>query len=219
MKKLVFLMIVSLATAINIFGQAKEITKEEYYQPFRDALKKGQEISRRNVTQRENYKEGKLSGTEDFIDEYIKPNRRHYIHSEKFADRTQKIELIQIGETYYCRRDDGNWKQSKNWCADGGTFGISNVVNSKFTVETTKLINQNVKLYEQFTTYKNTYSPDKDKEGLSYWQSKFWLNDKGFILREETIDGLLQPERIYWKQVETYEYNPKDLKIEAPIKP
>jgi hypothetical protein len=30
--------------------------------------------------------------------------------------------------------------------------------------------------------------------------------------------GLLEPERIYSQQTSTYEYNPKDLKIEAPIK-
>ena len=156
--------------------------------------------------------------SEEFIDEFVKPERRHYIHTQKFTDHTRKIELIQIGKTYYCRYDSDKWEQSKNWCADGTAYGMSNQISTKFTVENTKLGNQNVKLYEEYTTYKNTYSPDKDKEGLSYSQRKFWLNDESFILREEFINGLLEPERVYWKQTETHEYNPKGLKIEAPIK-
>jgi hypothetical protein len=221
MKKIIWLTIFCFAAALNVFGQAKEITRERYYQPFREALKKGNEITRRNLTRRENYADGKLSSTEEFINEFVKPDKRRYVHIEKFADRTSKVELIQIGETYYCRRDDGAWKQSgRTWCGDGsGNGGISNIASSKFTVEETKLKDQTVKFYHQYTTYKNTYSPDKDKEGLSYWDSKYWLNNDGLIIREESADGLLQPERIYWKQTETYEYDPKDLKIEAPIKP
>jgi hypothetical protein len=218
MKKMIWLFIFCLAILGNAFGQTKEITSEEYYQPFRDAFKKGRDISHRNITRKENYQDGKLRSTEEFIDEFVGSDKRRYVHIEKLTDRTRKIELIKIGTTFYCRRDDGEWKRSANWCADGSASGLSNIVSSKFTVEKGKLNSQNVKLYEQYTTYKNVYSPDKDKEGLSYWQNRFWLDDQGFMVQEEIISGLLEPERLYWKQTETYEYNPKDLKIEAPLK-
>lgn len=215
-RKIILLLTFCLITTLSIFSQAKQITSEEYYQPFREALKKQQDTTRRNITLQENYRDGKLFSTTEITDEFIKPDKRLYLEVNKLPNHIYKSELIQIGKTYYCRRNDGEWKQSKSWCSGGSTSGISNVVSSTYRVDDTQFNNQPAKLYQQYTTYKNTYSPNKDKEGLSYWQSKFWLNSKGFILSEEYKDGLLEPERIYSKQTSSYEYNPQNLKIEAP---
>lgn len=217
MKRIIFLTIICITSAIIVSAQPKEITADEHNRTFREALDKGRGISRRQITQRESYREGKLYSTEEFIYEHVMPGKMRYVHSEKFADRTWKIELIHIDKTYYCRRDDGEWKKSATWCADGSVFGLPGIVSSKFTVEKTNFNNQSVRLFEEYTTYKNIYSANKDKEGLSYWKSKFWINEGGLIVRQEGENGLLEPAQIRWKKVDTYEYNPKDLKIEAPI--
>ncbi len=212
------LLIICFVVTINVFSQAKQIIKEEYYQPYREALKKKRDTSRRDITWQENYRDGKLFSTTEITDEFLKPDKRRYLEIEKFADHTSKSELIQIGTTYYCRRNDGEWKQSQSWCSGGSASGLSNIVSSEYSIEDTKIHNQTTKLFRNYTTYKNVYSPDKDKEGLSYWESKFWLGKDGLILREEIKSGLLEPERIYRQQTNSYEYNPKNLKIEAPIK-
>ena len=218
LKHYTLLVLFCLGVTINALSQTKQITEAEYYQTFNIANKKRLETSSRVVTQREYYDDGKLSKTEKVIDEFLKPDRKHYLEVGKFADKENKGELIQIGKTFYCRNNDENWKPSKNWCLDTGLSGISGIVSSKFTVEDAKIDNQTVKLYQRYTTYKNTYSPNKDKEGLSYWESRFWLSKDGFILREEAKDGLLEPSELNWKSTDIYEYNPKHLKIEAPIK-
>ncbi len=214
----ILLTIICFAASINVFSQAKQISKEDYYQPYREALSKKDDLSRRNLTKQENYRDGKLFSTTEITDEYLKPDRRHYLEVEKFADYTNKDELIKIGKIYYCRRNDGEWKQYQSWCSGGSASGLSNIVSSEYTVEDSNVSDQKVKLYRNYTTYKNTYSPDKDKEGLSYSESKYWLDKNGFILRQEIKSGLLEPQRIYRQQTDSYEYNPKNLKIEAPIK-
>jgi len=216
LKNYVFV-IICFGITINVFGQTKQITKEEYYQPYRESLKKKQETSRRVATRQEYYKNGKLNSTTEITDEYLKPDKRHYLEVNKVGDKTYKSELIQIGEIFYCRRNDGEWKQYKSWCSGGSASGISNLVSSKYTVEDAEINNQKVKLFQEYTTYKNTYSPDKDREGLSYYQSKHWIDKKGFVLRQEIKSGLLEPEKIYNQQTDSYEYNPKNLKIEAPV--
>jgi hypothetical protein len=218
MKKIIFLLIFCLVFSLVSFGQTKEITRKAYYEVFYESLEKVKDISRRSIASVENHKDGKLDSTEEYVDEYIKSDIRRYFHSEKLTNKNRKIELIQIGKDYYCRRDDGDWKKSTNWCADGSAFGLSNIISERFTVEPIIVKGEDLNLFENYTTYKNTYSPNKDKEGLSYFQRKFWLNKDGLILKEEIINGLIEPKRLYWQQTKTYEYNPKNLKIEAPIK-
>lgn len=214
----ILLLIFCFSLTISAFSQTKEITREDYYQPFRLGLKKKSATSRRVITRQENYREGKLFSTTEITDEFLVPNKRHYMEVEKFADHTNKSELIQIGEVYYCRRNDGELKQSQSWCSGGSASGLSNIVSSKFTVEDTKINNKTSKFYKNYTIYKNIHSPNKDKEGLSYYQHNFWIDSNGFILREEMRSGLLEPERIYRQMTNIYEYNPQNLKIEAPIK-
>ncbi len=218
MKKIISLFVLILLLSVFNFGQKTEITKGEYYQIYRTALKKGQEVSRRNISKQENYRDGKLYSTDEYLYEYLLPDREYYSHKESYSGKVNIVELIKIGEVFYCKRNNEGWKKSENWCADGSASGISNVISEKFTIEEVKNNNETLKLYQQVTTYKNSYSLNKDKEGLSYWQTKFWINKNGYIVRKESEDGLSEPNRINRKQSEIYEYNPKNLKIEAPIK-
>lgn len=127
--------------------------------------------------------------------------------------------MIEIGDSYYCRKNDGEWVRSKSACGTGGGIGggPSDVRSSKYTVEEIKIDKKKAKLYTSYITYKNTFSPRSDKENLYYWENKFWLNSDGFVIREELKRGLLSPERLDEQESKTYEYDP-NIKIEAPIK-
>jgi hypothetical protein len=214
--KFSLLLIFSLATATGVFGQAKQISRKEYYQWHSEAYKKRFEASRREIIEKQYYKDGKLSGTIETVNEFLKPDRRRYLRVEKSGRQAKKLEIIQIGKAYYCRKNDEDWTRSNTWCEDGFGSGLENVVNSRYTLEKTKINNQKAQIYLEYTTYKNNYSPDKDKEGLSYWQEKNWVDGDGLIVRHETESGLLEPGRIYSRETGTYEYNPK-ITIEAPV--
>jgi hypothetical protein len=120
--KAVFLGIVVLGLTINIFSQTKAISSEDFYRPiravhdFKGALRK--------TSKEEFYKDGKLSGTIEIIDETLGADRRRYLHIEKEGTKTEKTELIQIGKIFYCRKNGNEWKQSENRCAGGRLSGI-----------------------------------------------------------------------------------------------
>ena len=208
---------ICLTSVFIIFGQAKQITKDEYYTPFRASLQKERSISRRKVSTSENYKDGKLSRTVEWIYEYLVPDTIRYQNTETFEGKRRRVEQININKAIYCRRDSGDWKISQSSCVGGTGSGISNVVSSRYSIEKANLNGKKMMLYQQYTIYKDSYSINSDKEGLSYWEAKYWLNDEGLIIREESKSGLIEPHRINRFTVDTYEYNPK-LKIEAPIK-
>ena len=208
-----------LGMTISVFGQTKEISKEDYYQKLREAVKKRFETSRRENTKINSFKDGKLSDTVEIFSENIVPDKSHYVSIEKFGDRTVKRESISINKVQYCKKDDGEWKKSNVYCGYGaGNGGPSKIASNKYTVERMKLNKKEVKLYQQYTVYKNIYSPNKDKEGMSYWQQKMWIDKNGFLLREEMESGLIEPKQVYTQNIIDYEYDPKNLIIEVPIK-
>jgi hypothetical protein len=210
MKRLIFFTVLCFGLTINVFSQTKEISSQEFYKPILAIYEL--KNSYRKTTKEEFYKDGKISGTIEIVDESINADKRIYLYVEKYGDKNKKTELVQIGEIYYCRINAGEWKKSDRWCANGGISGISNIISSKFTVEDVKFNNKNAKLYRQFTTF----SPDKSV--ISYLQDNFWLNENDLIIRREIEYGGVEPKSLSSKKSEFYEYNPKDLVIEAPIK-
>jgi hypothetical protein len=215
---IILLFVFSLGFALNVFGQIKDITQSEFYAQSRTASAKPFAVSKRITSQEDSYDEqGKISYTTKTSEEYLSSDKMRYVSTYKSDKSTRKDELIKIGETYYCRRNDEEWKQSDSWCAGQSFRALPNAITSKITVEDVKLNNQNAILYQQYITYKNNYSSNGDKEGISYYQSKFWLNKDGFLLRREMESGLLEPSRTYYREVSVYEYDLKSIKIEAPI--
>ncbi len=211
------LVVFCLVFTVNIFGQTQQITGDQFYASLRAASDKGKDKTQRNIIQEDYFRDGKVFSTETYVYEYQTSDRFRYIHTSKDGKTVKKEEVIQIGKAYYCRKNDGKWTKAKNWCAQMSISGLPDTVESGVTVEKTMLGKQEATLYQRQVTWKNVHSPDADKEGLSYLQTKFWLNSDGFLIREERIMGLLEPEKVHSKNVSTYEYDVK-IKIAAPVK-
>ena len=212
MKKIILLTFLCLASVVNILAQAEDITKDEYYRQLKTAEAKGEEVSRRIIAQVENFRKEKLHSSEEFIYKYLIPDRSHYLHISKSAEVTKRSEVIQIGETYYCRTDNRKWKKSKFWCGEIVLDSVQRRINTKYTLENTTLDNQNLKLYSEYLF------SEVNREAVGKRQHCFWLNEAGLLVRQEFVKGLLDSAGISSKRTEIYEYNPQDLKIEAPIK-
>ena len=217
MKQVALLLIIFLGSFSSLFGQAKEITQNEFWSQFRQANQKPFETSKRVTSKEEHYKDGVLNSTTEVIDELLNPDRRRYVEIYKSDKINRREEMIKIGETYFCRENNGEWTKADEWCAGMSIGALPKAISSKFTSEETTINNQKAILYEQYLTYKNEYSPNKDKEGLSYFHDRFWVSSDGFILRREMEYGLLEPKKLYSKEVLIYEYNLKNLTIEEPV--
>ncbi len=213
MKKMIGLAIFCLVVSVSGFGQAKEISREESQQQIIDSSVIVFDGSRRKNFREDYFKNGRLSSTTEVINESFSPNKWREVTVNRSGKRIERFEIIHIDGTNYCRKNSGAWKTSSDWCGENKMVSAlsGDEQTSEFSIEETKLNNQNAKLYRQYITY-------KDDVSQTYWNYKFWVNNKGFFLRREIEYGLLKPKTIYSKMTETREYNPKDLKIVAPIK-
>src|ERR1044072_463842 len=203
-----------LVFTVNIFGQARQIISGEFYASLRAAVDKGKDRPQRHTIQEDYFRDGKVHSSEIYVYEYETSDRFRYVHTTKDGNIIKKEELIQIGKDYFCRKDKGQWTKSENWCARMNISGLPDTVESGVTVEKTMLGKQEATLYQRQVTWKNVHSPNADKEGLSYLQTKFWLDSGGLLIRQERTMGLLEPEEVRSKNVSTYEYAVK-IKIEA----
>jgi len=213
MKKIALSLIVGLMLSISILGQAKEITQEESHQNLVAAFQKEYEGAWRTTLKYDYFENGKPSAKYETVTESDNPDRLRQVQTNTSGGQVEKFELMRIGETYYCRKNNTAWKKSDDWCDENNKFvgGSGDEVSSKYTVEDTKLNNQNAKLFRQ-------YIVNTDGNTETYWDYRFWINNEGFILRREIEQGLLKPKTITSEMTETREYNAKNIKIAAPIK-
>lgn len=198
---------------INIYSQ-QQIAESDYYAASNAASTKRFAASRREMRKDENFIDGKLSSTTMIIDEYIEPNKQRFISITNSDGKVEKLEMITTGKNYYQRENDGAWTKLKDWYGSDGTMVLKPDTKSIFTVEDVNVDNRQLKLHTALYTYKNEYL---DKNGLSFTQIKSWITKDGWLLKEEIIIGVLEPRKMRLKRTYDYEYNPKNLQIEAPV--
>lgn len=212
MKSIWLIAIVCALTASAVFGQPSDLPREKYYGTIRAANEKGRQTSFRKTTKREYFDTGKVTTSNDEIEERLGPDRSRHFRSNKSGDKIESSEMIAIGKTYYCRKNSGEWKVSEKYCGPSGFFGIPLPNDEKFTVESVIFEGNRVMLY----TDRSEYDSGPPDDHAKYWQHKYWINSKGLIVREEVDHGTKGSENYRGKWLVTYEYNPKGLKIEAP---
>lgn len=136
--------------------------------------------------------------------EVLPPDRSFYSSTYEMDSVTKKFETIQIGEKRFVRSEDGKWKIDDSKATYGvGSEGRESV---KFVGKTT-FINQMVNVYE---VKGSKYSSG---EGDSQFTAKYWFNEAGFLLKEESEN--IFTDKIV-RRVSMYEYD-ANIKIEEPV--
>lgn len=220
MRTIIYLTVVALCLVLseNSLAQSNEITRDEYDGPWRTALEKARTLPRRNISKTEIFQDGKVLAIDEWIYEYVPPERIRYIHIETKGGTTQRKEEVNIGKVKYCRKDSGHWEIVQGSCVGGFVSGISNSISTNYSVENSLLDKEEVKIFSEYSLFQNGVSRNNNNVILTYSENKYWLGRDGLLIREETRAGLVDGKTTDRITVGTYEYNPKDLKIEAPIK-
>jgi hypothetical protein len=220
---------VSIAFALMLFSpgfaQVREIQGDELRvrQLESDADSLLRSTSHREVVKMEYFDDRAKPGvlTRSLLDEVQLPDKRRTVEEQLIGDKRIREERIWADHALFVKIDGGEWKKYS-----GGSSSSADIEQGRITT-TYRFIGKEALDGHQTDRYEveqhrlaNKYSPT----------SPNGLVEVHFI--RKTIDWFLPDGKLLKKQVEnelfgraelsrettTYEYEPKDLKIEAPIK-
>ncbi len=220
--QLIVILVIIFLNAGSIYGQEKLIEKKDFESITKAAKDNLPGKTFRLTTVSETFRERNESPATVIktIEETIPPDKTRYFYEYKSSFNNEKREIIKIGQKRYRKIDDGNWEET---VGEDPKYVV--VIKGK-TVESETykylgkqtLNNQSVRIYEQKKKLSQNLNGNLNKETIT---TTHWISEKGLLLKTqieketETAAG----RKGYSIFTAVYEYNPKDLKIEAPIKP
>lgn len=192
-------------------AQVKQISSREFYEANSNAYKLMSERSRRTVVKTDILNNGTILSSSTKIEERILPDKMRFVSIEKKGSDETSTELIRIGTMEYRRENNGQWT-AKDISGSGGGSGSGTGVSScsQYTEESSFVEGIPASKLRNFTITQTS-------KGLSFDDFVIWFDHQGLFIRSERLKGLLDPRIEETRSVATYEYEPKDLKIEAPI--
>lgn len=206
------LIILIFAFVLISNAQVKQISSRDYYASSSKAYELMSERPRRIIVKTENFENGGVVNSTVKTEERISPERMRFVTIERKGNEEKVSEIIRIGTKIYSRENNGQWTVIE--VPITGRFGSGATFNAncmQYTEEETFIEGVSAKKLNNLEIYKG-------EKGLTFDSFSVWYDQQGFFLRSERVKGLLDPRIEESRSVATYEYEPKDLKIEAPIK-
>ena len=223
MEKLILFLLIMLILTFNLSAQNKFITEEEYNEALIKAAKKQESIPRR-VTGVINFYDAKkvIYEKRTSIAEHFSSDKyRIFSKTEKNGIITAKYEFVKIENVEYSKTGDESWKKKEllkgSDSKSGSGFFTGEPIKTQkleeFLLIPTAIDDETVNVYFHYEVEKIG-----NDNNLTFIESRNSISGEGLTLKWIYKVSNTIPENISHISTTTYEYNPKDLKIEAPIK-
>lgn len=203
------LFIVTLCV-VGTSAQIKELTTEEFYAAKNAAIEASRSVNRRAKTIERTFKKGKVVSSSTETDEFLMPDRhRSCLLLTDSKGRKIESETIRINSERYSRGEDGIWRAIRSR-RTGNLFRNE----TSATVGVSSLYTSESALFggDEVTIIK---SIQNDKLPVPSTLT-IYIEKSGLLLRMEFTQKFGEQGDL--ERITTYEYDPKDLKIEAPVK-
>ena len=196
-------------------SKLKKITKEEYETIRKKAQSEVNKKTRRVVHNeiRNNIGSTSVSVIVKITQDFLPPDKSKWFVEEKSENKTETTEIIYIGDAEYRKENSKNWimRNNKSNNPDDG-IGFTAKSEEKSEEFTSGEIEIDGEMY-RFLISKTVYSQSKISS-----INKIWINNSNLIYKEESRNWIGNFDNVLSFSITTYDYEVKDLKIEAPIK-
>ena len=212
----VFIAIIMSAFCQIIYSQERVVQANEFNELQKKADEKLKDTPHRITMTTENFIKEKLNSSVIAIGEVVPPNKTRSLTETKIGSRATKTETIRIEEKIFFRIDNEIWKEEV-W--KEGKWGVNKSGNKKSEIaykfiEKIYFNGQSAKVFESSENWLFYF---EGKEHTTVVKTKYWFSEDGLLLRKESVGDTVSTNQRFLA-IWIYEYNPKDLKIEAPIK-
>ena len=160
-------------------------------------------------------KPGRLS--EKTLIEIIQPDRKRAVE-EQFYDMPSREESIWVDKALYFKRNEEPWVKYSGGSGINQRTESGQVTNQYRFLPAVEFEGKKADFYEHISVRTANKFSQTDYVVVRYVRTtRTWYSLEGKLLKiieDTTIEG----KEALSRQTTTYEYDPKDLKIEAPIK-
>lgn len=198
-----------LFAAATHFGQKKDITEQEFQSAVQSSRDKGGEYNSTVAAKMDEFEGTKVLRSYEWTTETLLPGRRHWIFTRVQQGKTLTTEQIEIGKIHYCRDGSGRW--SIKDCTDAVLGRGFDAVARRFSYDESQCEGEKMSHYVSYAT-------GGDEADSHFMETEVWIDGNGRIRCELRRIGAVKTGIVSNLITGTYEYNPKGLKIEAPIK-
>ncbi len=221
-----FIILLLCLFTVNIYGQRKEISAEQFTDLKDKATKKTGKTSHRVINERLLYTTDgkKIQQLENISTEFLPTGRTRTISKviNYEINRSVDQEYITIDKVTFRRVDGGEWRifDEKKITRPNKNFEIEQKSRKYYLTENVNFESQTLDLIEFEEEYISKFTNPRtgkiiETELHQIW--KFWIGKDRLMLRGELISEKSSPKMLAVRGVWNYEYDP-NIKIEAPIK-
>ncbi|MBP7415335.1 MAG: hypothetical protein WBC19_10285 [Pyrinomonadaceae bacterium] len=215
MKFAVLILTVFLA-AVSAAGQVKKLTSAEFNAAMGSAFGASSIRPRREIKKSVTYEKGKVVQTSTVTEEFIPPYRsRSHFLSDIVGNKSEKEWVIVDGQRYTLSYVGGEWYRDSALptypsMTVGPDVQVETDKYTKYTSQKAKLLGKPVTILKRVET---------SRPGALWGTTTYivYVGAEAAIVRIEQ-KNVESGKGNYTNELTTYEYNPKGLKIEAPIK-
>lgn len=211
---------ISLLFVANLAAQNGEITEKKFNAITAKAEKLQKESSYIQTRTLEYFEDSSKPGrvSERDVDEVLLSGKWRKIEERNYGDKPTKSERIWDGKSLYSRDNEGAWQKYS-----GGGSVSGGIQTGQFTFKYSYLGQEKIdeKVLNLYEVRRDRIARKPSATGITEFHyvrlSKYWFLPDGRLakkLEEETVEGFDALSR----ETTTIEYDPKGLKIEAPIK-
>ncbi len=213
--KVTTLILMMFLASVTAAGQVKTLTAAEFNAAMGSAFGASSIRPRREIKKSVTYVNGKVEQTSTVTEEFIPPNRsRSHFLDDMFGRKSEREWVIIDGQRYTLSHG-GEWYRDTPLptypsMTVGPDVQVETDKYTKYTSQKAKLLGKPVTILKRVES-----SPPGALWGTSTYI--VYVGAEAAIVRieQKNVDA---GKGNYTTDVTTYEYNPKGLKIEAPIK-
>ncbi len=206
-----------------VFAQRKEIQASELQKLEKNAESLLRTSSYRLSLSMEYFDDRDKPGiiTRSFLREVQPPDKWRTVEEKMVGDRRSKEENIWVDKALYERIDNGEWKKYSGGNSGGFDLEEGRITTTyryigKDTIDGVQTDRYEIEQHRLANKYSRS-SPSGTIEVHFVRKTVEWFLPDGKLLKKQ-VENEFFGRRELSREISTYAYDPKDLKIEAPIK-
>ena len=216
----IFLLFIS---ALNIYGQRKEITQSEFSALHQKAAQKSDKLSRRLISEGLTYEnDGEtIREIKKEINEIESPERMRFFSETQnlLLNKSFSLEIIKYDGFKYHRENNSNWKKEKIAETKSKDKTEPKIKRKYFIKEHFRAEVKTAYMLEseeEFKTQVMDYKTKAISEYLVLRRIKYWIDKDDLILQSNMSIENSETNKIILCQSWLYEYD-STIKVEAPM--